>query len=70
MHTSEGEDTQQTIIPNDNIIVKDNINTSSLQKQISTPNQQNNFHYQNKTTTYTQFDTLLKEYLCVVQVFL
>ena len=66
MRTSEGEDTQQNIIPNDNIFVKHNIKSSRLQQQ-STPNKQNNFHYKNKTTTYTQFDTLLKEYLFEVQ---
>ena len=67
MRTSEGEDTQQTIIPNDNIIVKHNIKTSPLQKHPSTSNKQNNFHYKNKTIINTQFDTLLKEHHFEVQ---
>ena len=59
LRTSEGEDTQHTIIPNNNTIVKHNIKTSPLQQQ-STLNKQNKFNYKNKTTTDTQFDTLLK----------
>ena len=64
--TSEGEDTQQTIIPNDNIIVKHNIKSSPLQTQSSTPNKQHNFYYKNKTTPDT-FNKLLKEHHFEVQ---
>ena len=67
LRTSEGEDTQQPTIPNDNIIVKHNIQTSPLQTQPSTPNKQHNFHYNTKTTADTQFNTLLKEHLFEVQ---
>ena len=67
MRSSEGEDTQQTIIPNDNIIVKHNLKTSSLQEQIFSPNKRNNFHNKNKITMDTEFDTLLKEHLCEEQ---
>ena len=55
------------IIPNDNVILKNNVKPLSLQKQTSTSNKPNNFHYKNKPTTDTQFDTLLKEHLCELQ---
>ena len=67
MRTSEVKNTQQIIIPNDHVIVKNNIKPLSLQKQLSTPNKHNNFHYKNKPTIDTQFDTLLKEHLCELQ---
>ena len=55
------------IIPNDNVILKNNIKPLSLQKQTSTSNTPNNFHYKNKPTTDTQFNTLLKEHLFELQ---